>query len=84
MAKFQAEAGRPWVELMRAAEERMSTNLWSRYAAEQEMVIMGCSCDPCLNQSGRLTVAEYMRAPPLPHGACLRPPCRCVFQPVPD
>jgi len=83
-AKFQAEAGRPWVELMRAAEDRMSTNLWARYPPEQEMIIMGCSCSDCLSRSGRLTVAEYLREAPLPHVECLRPPCRCVFQPVPD
>lgn len=83
MAKLEAEAGRPWVELMQAAETRMDTNLWSRYPPEQQMVIMGCSCNVCLPQSGRVTVAEYLREGPLPHSACERPPCRCVLQPVP-
>lgn len=83
MAQLEAEAGRPWVELMRAGEARMNTSLWSRYPPGQQMVIMGCSCDACLPLSGRWTVAEYLREGPLPHSACLRPPCRCVLQPVP-
>lgn len=83
MAKLEAEAGRTWVELMWAGEARMNTHLWSRYSPEQEMVIMGCSCDVCLPQSGRVTVAVYLREGPLPHNACLRPPCRCVLQPLP-
>ncbi|MEO3931445.1 hypothetical protein WMO79_01340 [Micrococcaceae bacterium Sec7.4] len=83
MAKLEAESGRPWVELMQAAEGRMSTHLWSRYPPEQDMVIMGCSCGGCLPRSGRVTVAEYLEERPLPHSACSRPPCRCVLQPVP-
>lgn len=82
-AKFQSEAGRPWVELMRAAEERMRLNLYSKYPPEREMIIMGCSCAACLSRSGRLIVAEYLRESPLPHSDCLRPPCRCVLQPLP-
>lgn len=80
MAKLEAEAGRPWVELMRAGEARMNAGLWSRYPPGQQMVIMGCSCHACLAMSGRWTVGEYLREGPVPHSGCLQPPCRCALQ----
>ena len=61
----------------------MRLNIYATYPPGREMVIMGCSSEACLRQAGRLTVADYLRLGPLPHGACLPPPCRCDFQPIP-
>jgi len=83
LAKFHVELKLPWVDLMQAGEERMRSNLYTKYAPETEMIIMGCSCGPCLSRSGRIRVGEYLREAPIPHGDCLRPPCRCVLQPLP-
>ncbi|MGY3381156.1 hypothetical protein ACVWYS_003113 [Arthrobacter sp. TE12231] len=61
----------------------MRLNFYATYPPRREMVIMGCSSEACLSQAGRLTVADCLRIGPLPHGVCLPPPCRCVFQPIP-
>jgi len=82
MAKFKSESGEPWLEYMRAAQDRYCENSLAFCGADYELLITGCACFECASVRSVLTAAEYLEFRPVPHERCLNPPCRCFAQPL--